>query len=155
MKVCGMKSYNLEFTSILELKDFLEKYIPKDNKNILLQMFVGNSNTFVLESIIKVIKEHNRDIKIIGTSTDGEILENFILKGQIVLSFSIFEKTNLRLNYVKIEDSYESGQELAKKVIKKDTKLVIIFADGISTNGEEFIKGFESIDNSVMIAGGA
>jgi len=154
MKVGGMKSYNLEFTSILELKDFLEKYIPQDNKNILLQMFVGNSNTFVLESIIKIIKEHNRDIKIIGTSTDGEILEHCILKGQIVLSFSIFEKTNLRLNYVPINDSFESGKELAKKVIKKETKLVIIFADGLHTNGEEFLKGFESIDNSVMIAGG-
>jgi len=149
-----MKTYNLIFSSIPELKDFLEKYISKKDKNILLQMFIGNSNTFVVESLINTIKQHNSEIKIIGTSTDGEILENAILEGNIVLSFSLFTKTSLRLDYVEIDDSYKAGKELAKKIINKDTKLVIIFADGLHTNGEEFLKGFESIDNSIIIGGG-
>jgi len=149
-----MKTYNTNFVSIDELKFFLKEYIPTDKKNILLQMFIGNNNSFVIKNIISIVKQHNSNIKIIGTGTDGEVIENSILTSSVVLSFTIFEKTELSIDYVKIDDSFNAGVELAKKIVTSKTKAVIIFADGLHTNGEEFLKGFESINNSVLIAGG-
>ncbi len=148
-----MKTYNLIFSSFEELQKFLEEYI-KDEKNVLLQIFTSYQETFVVEQIIKIVKECNENISIIGTTTDGEILEKKILEYKIVLSFTIFEKTTLQTSYVKIEDSFEAGVELAKKTVSDKTKAVIIFADGLNINLEEFLNGFESINNSVLLAGG-
>jgi signal transduction histidine kinase len=160
-----MKTYNLIFSSFEELQKFLEKYI-KDEKNVLLQIFTSYQETFVVKQIIKIVKECNENISIIGTTTDGEIFEKKILEYKIVLSFSVFEKTTLKTSYVKIEDeyktgvvtqvgsSYKAGVELAKKAVSDNTKAVIIFADGLHTNLEEFLNGFESVNNSVLLAGG-
>jgi len=43
---------------------------------------------------------------------------------------------------------------LAKELVTDETKLLILFTDGSTTNGEEFLKGIESFDNKVMICGG-
>jgi hypothetical protein len=166
-----MKTFNLVFSSIEELKTFLEKNI-KNEKNVLLQIFSSYQEVFIIKEIIKTVKEYNKNVAIIGTTTDGEIFESIFFEYKIVLSFTIFEKTSLKISYVKINDnyknieklddiskeniggSYKAGAELAKKAVGKDTKAVIIFADGLNTNLEDFLNGFESINNSVMLAGG-
>jgi signal transduction histidine kinase/small ligand-binding sensory domain FIST len=166
-----MKTFNLVFSSIEELKTFLEKNI-KNEKNVLLQIFSSYQEVFIIKEIIKTVKEYNKNVAIIGTTTDGEIFESSFFEYKIVLSFTIFEKTSLKISYVKINDnyknieklddiskenidgSYKAGAELAKKAVGKDTKAVIIFADGLNTNLENFLQGFESINNSVMLAGG-
>lgn len=45
------------------------------------------------------------NIKIIGSTTDGEILNGNISKNKTVLSFSLFEKTAIKIVAVKQEDS--------------------------------------------------
>jgi hypothetical protein len=147
-----MKTYNHLFTSCDKLEKFLKEYI-QNKENVLLQMFIGYKDPFIIKKIVKTVKDFNKNVSIIGTTTDGEILENYILTSKIVLSFTIFEKTYLKTSYVKIEDSYKAGMELAAKAVSEDTKAIIIFADGLHTNLEEFLKGFESVNNTVLLAG--
>jgi diguanylate cyclase (GGDEF)-like protein/PAS domain S-box-containing protein len=74
---------------------------------------------------------------------------------KVVLSFTQFENTVLNVASVEHKvNGYYSGQYLAKALITDDTKLFIAFADGLYTNGEEFLHGIASVDDNVVVAGG-
>ena len=159
-----MKSFNIIFDSFEELESFLKKHIQNEKNEILLQIFSGYVDNTFLEEIIQLILKFNPNVKIIGTTTDGEIIEGNILKNSVVLSFSIFEHTNLSTSYIDLTEikqkfksncSFYGGVELAKKLnITEKTKGIVIFGDGLSLNGEEFLNGFASVNNSVLISGG-
>jgi signal transduction histidine kinase len=159
-----MKTFNIIFNSFEELETFLKKHIKHEKNEILLQIFSGYVDNTFLEELIQFVLKFNPNVKIIGTTTDGEIMEGNILKNSVVLSFSLFEQTDLSTFYIDLTEmkqkfksncSFYGGVELAKKMnITEKTKGVIIFGDGLTLNGEEFLNGFASINNSVLIAGG-
>ena len=159
-----MKTFNIIFNSFEELETFLKKHIKHEKNEILLQIFSGYVDNTFLEELIQFVLKFNPNVKIIGTTTDGEIIEGNILKNSVVLSFSLFEQTDLSTFYIDLTEmkqkfksnySFYGGVELAKKMnITEKTKGVIIFGDGLTLNGEEFLNGFASINNSVLIAGG-
>jgi len=159
-----MKSFNIVFDSFEELEVFLKKYIKNEKNKILLQIFSGYVDNDFLQKLIEFILKFNSNIKIIGTTTDGEIIEGRRLKNNTILSFSIFKNTELTTSFVNLSDikeknkfncSFEAGVELAKQLQPTDkTKGVIIFGDGLTLNGEEFLNGFGSVNNSVLISGG-
>jgi hypothetical protein len=83
---------------------------------------------------------------IIGSTTDGEIMNGKVSSGKVVLSFTQFEHTTLKVAAIEHKvDGYFSGQYLAKELIGEDTKLLIAFVDGLHTNGEEFLSGIDSV----------
>lgn len=135
----------------------LEKTIPlekfKDKENLLIQVFCGE-NKEVLHSIAKDLKEQLPQCVLIGTTTDGEINNSNIHTHSTIISFSIFDKTTLSSHSISGSDYYEDGALLAQKLIKENTKLLILFTDGTTGNGEEFLKGIESVNSNVIICGG-
>ena len=90
----------------------------------------------------------------IGSSTDGEINNTKITTCNTVISISIFENTNLKTTFARKKDSFKNGVAIAQELCQEDTKLLIAFSDGAKTNGEAFIKGIQSVNNEVMVAGG-
>ena len=50
--------------------------------------------------------------------------------------------------------SFECGKELMKLLCRENTKVVITFADGLNTNGEEFLQGCAVCDKDIVISGG-
>ena len=125
----------------------------KNAKSILVQVFCGENKTR-LKQILEQINKNLKDAICIGTSTDGEIFEKSVTTKKTVISISTFESTTLKLAYSTEDSSFKNGQNLAKELICEDSKLLIVFTDGHKTNGEEFLKGIEEINNSVIIAGG-
>lgn len=92
---------------------------------------------------------------IIGSTTDGEIMDGKVSSGKVVLSFTQFEHASLKATAIEHTDNgYCSGQYLAKELIEKETKLLIAFADGLHTNGEKFLDGIASVNDKVIVAGG-
>jgi diguanylate cyclase (GGDEF)-like protein len=96
---------------------------------------------------------------LIGTTTDGVLQnENIYCATKSVVSFTTFSTTKLRSSIVKLDNSFDmnfnSGTELASKILTDNTKAIITFADGIYTNGEEFLKGISNVDSKVIVAGG-
>ncbi|MEA3289976.1 MAG: FIST N-terminal domain-containing protein, partial [Campylobacterota bacterium] len=105
--------------------------------------------------IRKIILELLPNAVIIGSTTDGEILNDRVTTDKTVISCSVFEKSRLKAVYQDhLEDSFETGKAIADKVISSDTKLLITFADGLTTNGEEYLKGVESISGDIIVCGG-
>jgi len=148
-----MKSINIIYHEENVLKNFILENNFK-NKNILVQIFSGILNKKVIQNIINILKEYIPNVKIIGCSTDGEIINGQVTQKQIILNFNIFEATTFKTLLIKKTDkSYNLGKKLAKELITPQTKLLITFADGLHINGENFIKGIHSISD-ITIAGG-
>lgn len=143
-------NYTLNQTPLASLLDV--EYLLMQ-KNILIQIFCGEGKE-ALESVSKELSTLLPNAVCIGTTTDGEIQNHKISTKKTVLSLSVFEKTSIKSTKVTSEDSFQNGVELCKNLIEDDTKLLIVFSDGTTTNGEEFLKGIESVNRDLIIAGG-
>lgn len=143
-------NYTLDKNNINEVIDFT--YF-KDKKNILIQIFCGESKE-LLQKQSKTLLKYLPNAVCIGSSTDGEINNSQVSTKKTIISITSFENTKLQITYSTNKNSYENGKEIAKKLCKEDTKLIIAFTDGNSTNGEEFLKGIEDVNNKVKVCGG-
>lgn len=150
-----MKSYNLFFTTNERLKNFIKKDVGQEYQSVLVQIFSGIQEIKIISEIISTIKKSIPNAIIIGTSTAGEIYEGAIYEERIVISFSLFEKTKLSSYSIADISSEKLGGKLGGKLIKKETKAIILFADGIKCNGEAILKGIkQKSKKNVIISGG-
>ncbi len=147
-----MKTYNyiVDEVSLDQLLDITMLIVQK---NLLIQVFCGEG-IGVLRRITTELETLLPNAVCIGTTTDGEIQNNNISTKKTVLAISIFDATYIKSTQVNNEDSFLNGVELCNNLLKDDTKLIIVFTDGTTSNGEEFLKGIESVNNEVIIAGG-
>lgn len=147
-----MKTYNYSVKNNIKNStiDF-EKF--KNEKNILIQLFCGQGKE-TLKEIVSTLLEELPQAIILGTTTDGEIKEKKITTFNTIISISIFEKTFIRSAYIENLNSFDTGYNLAKELITSNTKLLILFTDGTTTNGENFLKGVESFSSKTPICGG-
>ena len=150
-----MKTKNIYYTNKQDFKNFISKNSFQDEKNLLVQVFSSELDKNILENLLQEIQEITPQAKIIGATTDGEILENEVSTDKIILSVTSFEKATLSVAMQINEDNtYECGVKIAKKLIQDDTKVLFLFLDGIHGNGEVFLNGVKSISNEITIAGG-
>ncbi|MEA3289561.1 MAG: FIST N-terminal domain-containing protein [Campylobacterota bacterium] len=151
-----MKTINTIYTDEKSLKEFLNSHaIPNDEK-VLLQIFTGVLDEDYINNMIRSIVNILPKINIIGSSTDGEIIDTEVKSNSTVLSFSIFEETSISIYKIeKFPSCYQTGKHLIKKIENKDdAKAAIVFADGLNTNGEIFLKAFHKYAPHIQIAGG-
>ncbi|WP_457744305.1 EAL domain-containing protein [Sulfurimonas sp.] len=154
-----MKNINILFTSLNELNDNAELEKLKDKNSLLIQLFIENVKIEYINSVLEYFREKFPLAILIGSSTDGIINNSTVyVNNKNLASFSYFEKTTLKSTIIKHENihvnSFITGQKLAKALLEKDTKLLISFADGIHTNGEEYLNGISSINEDIILAGG-
>jgi len=155
LKKCKMKTYNYDITKDklqdVISSDELQQIVKKDS--ILVQLFCGEGDKKAQEALIEINSLFENAV-IIGSSTDGEIIEGSVQTNTTVVSISVFEQTTLKSGYVDYKDGYKNGVMLAKKITTPKTKLLILFVDGLLCNGEEFLNGVYSIAPHVIVAGG-
>ncbi len=151
-----MKTYNIKYSNENELKEFIQSNNLKNHNNILIQVFTGNPGKKYILLLQEILKELLPQATIIGTTTDGEIIGRKILTKNTVISITVFENTSLNSILIEHENdnSYETGKKIASSIVSEDTKAVIMFSDGIYTNGEELLKGFEEVTDKVLLTGG-
>ncbi|RXJ89780.1 diguanylate cyclase [Arcobacter sp. CECT 8983] len=147
-----MKTFNFIIKNN-QLHDVINFNEFKTHKNLLIQVFCGE-NKDILQNILNTLKEELPQSVCIASSTDGEIFENSVYTLNTVISLSTFENTSFEAKYFDEKTSFENGTKIAKTLIKEDTKLLICFTDGEKTNGEEFLKGIETVNNKTPICGG-
>ena len=147
-----MYTLNYVYENNDELKKFILKNNLKEQKNLLIQIFSGNLNKKFLITLLNTLKKSLPHANIIGSTTDGEIINCSILSNEVVISFSVFEKTSIKTYF--FEKKGFSSAQLGEKINEKLTdssKAAIILTDGLATNGERLIK---NITKPVKIAGG-
>jgi len=148
-----MKTYNYKTIGNEPLENIIDFEQYKDKKNILIQIFCGKKiNT--LQTIINSLSEKLPQAICIGSSTDGEIYNSEVSTKSIIISISTFKETTLKSYSSNNTSCFDKGVELANNLVTSKTKLLILFLNSFGSNGEEFIKGIESVNNKVMICGG-
>lgn len=151
-----MKSINVNISDIGSLETFCQRHQIKQNSNILLQIFSGQLDCDYLTNLITEIKQHLPNICIIGSTTDGEINAGEVNSASIVLSFSVFNQTQVRVfSVAKQSNSFTTGKKLIENIDDiQHAKVAIIFEDGTSTNGEHFLSAFNQFAPNLIVAGG-
>ena len=135
------------------INDTIDVAYYRTQAHLLIQVFCGRDKE-TLQNILDELKQLLPDATCIASTTDGEIEGRHIHIQQTVLAISSFEQTTLKSASINTGDSYKDGAKLANALLMPNTKLLLVFTDGTSSNGEEFLKGIESINNSVIVAGG-
>ncbi len=153
-----MFSFNIKYQSQDDLHQAQEKVSKENPQQILIQIFCGNPTKECVSSLIKEVTAVFPNSPIIGTTTAGEIMEGESLDQTIVISFTQFEKTQIRSALVtQNQDLYQAGLKLASDISQPDIRAAIIFGCGIKNggaiNGEPLLNGFQDTCPEVVIAG--
>ena len=151
-----MKQLNHAYVSSDSFKDFLvHAEVDLDSSNILIQLFSPTLEKAALEHILSEILEVTPNATLIGATTAGGILDGSMLDKENILSISVFETSTIKSAYAIDEDSYILGKKLADALHSKDAKCLICFADGLSHNGDHFLKALnEQNKTHIPISGG-
>lgn len=150
-----MKSINTYYTDFPSLVSFIQSSKIVDSPSLLIQIFTAHNDKKYIADLLENLTHLLPKAVIIGSTTDGEIMAGEVSTGQTVLSFTSFEATTLEVALVEHkEDGFCSGKHIGEKLMGKETKLIIAFADGLHTNGDAFLSGLNSVDNTIMVAGG-
>ncbi len=153
-----MKNFIYSFENVSELESQIDENLI-DSPQMLIQLFYANTDLTQIKLIQEYFKNFFPSSVLIGTTTDGIIDKGKVyVKAESVATFTSFEQTNLSSVLIENKEnntsSYDMGKLLAEKIIVDDTQAIISFADGIYTNGEEYIKGINSISSDITISGG-
>ncbi|NPA60217.1 MAG: GHKL domain-containing protein [Epsilonproteobacteria bacterium] len=151
-----MKTFNLTYKSSKMLEKFILLNNISKHDEVLVQIFTGFIDKDFITSLLSKVLTLIPNAKIIGSTTDGEIIDGEIKSYATVLSFSVFENTTIKTCYI---PKHGSDKLLAKNLYQKldnpdKIKLMITFLDGLHSNGEIFLKTFEKYNDSIIMAGG-
>jgi len=151
-----MYTLNKKYITAGDLENFIDIHDISKNKNILLQIFTGICEVEFIENLVQTIKLLIPHIKIIGTTTDGEILEGKTYEFSTVLSFSIFEHTQVITHSAETSlDSYTTANRLIEQFDStRKAEVAISFTDGLHINGDDYIAAFNDYDSELIVAGG-
>lgn len=153
-----MKNITLSFENIDEIEDLIYPSVD-DTSCTLIQIFCATADLNTINKIQNYFKKNFPKSILIGSTTDGIINGMEVYNAtKNIATFTIFEQTTLKSELIKYEDaqysSYEAGQAIASKIVCENTKVIISFADGINTNGEDYVNGISSIASEVTVTGG-
>ncbi len=86
--------------------------------------------------------------KIVGCSTAGEIFEDELYTGSIVVAVMKFESSYTKVVSSRVDSAKSDaviGEELMERLCEDETpKAVLVFSDGLNVNGSELTKGINS-----------
>ena len=154
-----MKTYNIDFATISQLQQKLEESSYKDSEKLLVQIFCAVADEKFIIQLQKLFQKKFPSARLIGATTDGVLEKNRVYHDSVsIANLTYFEDTLLDSALIQSElfqhDSKKCGFALMQQICKSETKAVITFSDGITTNGEEFVKGCSQYNKEILLAGG-
>lgn len=128
-----------------------------DSPNTLITAFT-NCDFKTNEAGFEEIYKKFPNAVIVGCSTINEIYEENLYDNALSIAITKFEKTTIVLQHIKvdsIDDSFDAGCNLAKKFDQQGLKSLFVLADGLTINGSDLVKGFNTIlDKNIKVSGG-
>jgi signal transduction histidine kinase len=155
-----MKTHSFSYQSQEDISDFINEWSESiDNAcSVLIQVFTSIFDEKFIERLQAELNTFFPKAKIIGCTVKGEITLNHVIVSSTTVSVTVFEKStvDVAIEYgnPKEANSFEAGSHLAQKLIKKDTKVLLIYADGLHMNGDDFLEGLASVSKDIIISGG-
>lgn len=123
-----------------------------------LAIAFGPSNALDNPVFFDRLRERLPHAHLIGCSTAGEIHQDRILDGSLVLALLRFEHSRLRGASTPVETadgSRRAGKRLAEALYGPDLRAIFVLSDGLGVNGTELIRGLNGVlGNRVAVTGG-
>ncbi|MGA1939413.1 sensor domain-containing diguanylate cyclase [Arcobacter sp. YIC-310] len=148
-----MKNITFKFKNLGDMYKNLDLSQIDANKS-LVQIFSGLCKRKEIVQIQNILKERYPSLNYIGSTTSGEIYEGVTTENEIIISILNFEHTTTQYFYAKEESDFQTGVCLANTLFKENTKAMILFIDGLDSNGNDIIDGISSVNSNIPIAGG-
>lgn len=153
-----IKTISLCYTTREKLIEFIKEneYLLKEE--VLGQVFFCGKDSKIFEAILKIIREKLPKIKIAGISSETVIYNGKSLKGETVVSFTIFEKTKVEVKMASLlnsENEYYAGRKLAKSIVKPNTKVLLLFTASPLIDSKSLLEGIDSVKENLIIVGGS
>lgn len=148
-----MKNITFKFKNLGDMYKNLDLSQIDSNKS-LVQIFSGLCKKKEIVQIQNILKERYPSLNYIGSTTSGEIYEGVTTENEIIISILNFEHTTTQYFYAKEESDFQTGVCLANTLFKENTKAMILFIDGLDSNGNDIIDGISSVNSNIPIAGG-
>lgn len=149
-----MKQYGFVYSNFCELQAFIYSKNISNENNIFIQVFTGVVEIGFISKIIDEIASVLPQAEIIGTTTAGEIYKENVLTNTTTISFTIFDAVQVKARLLSNDSEYELGISIVEELVEEDTKVVILFSDGLLANGIDILKGIESVNNNLIVCGG-
>ncbi len=126
-----LNTYYKDYSSLAKfVDDNKDKLFDKNSRAVMVQIFSGIIDKSLLMDISQQILGLIPWAKIIGTTTNGEIINGMISGLTIVLSFSVFQHADVEIVFAQTDDS--TGCELeyliASRLNKDQARALIMFA---------------------------
>ncbi|WP_096155188.1 bifunctional diguanylate cyclase/phosphodiesterase [Bacillus sp. FJAT-45066] len=152
-----MKMLNLLYTEKKELSSFISENSIDNCPNILVQIYSGIVDRALLKEVTMVLKGLLPQAVVVGTTTDGELLDGKVLTNQVVISFLLLEKSYINAGILQYDDFptlVEVGEAIMNEVATEKTKAILLFANGVHYDIESLIKGVNLHNSSIKVFGG-
>ncbi|MFE8700316.1 EAL domain-containing protein [Cytobacillus sp. FJAT-54145] len=151
------KTISCIYTNKSQLNSFIESHELYEYPDLLIQVFSGMGEKDTLVRIQNDIASLLPESTMIGCTSAGGIQDGQLLEQDVVISFTIFERTQLYSALFEMDqyqDSYAMGKSLAARLISFDTKAVIVFPSDPSINVPLLLRGLHEQNSEVVIVGG-
>ncbi len=148
-----MRLFNHRYETNELLGSFIDDHPLLNNGTLLIQVFSGIMDKNAIQPVLDLLKARFPNAALIGATTAGEIMDGVMSSSRIVISFSLFDATDVIVRYYPKSD-YATGEQAAQEVLSKRTKACIVLSEALKSDAESFLEGFSSVRSDVMIAGG-
>jgi hypothetical protein len=132
--------------------------VRESRRSVQLILLFGATDIFKSEKWIEPIRLAYPAAHVLGCSTAGEIFDTQVTDNSLVATAIQFEQTQVRGNYIRIEEaetSFQAGARLAKAFDSKGLVHLFVLCDGLCTNGSDLIRGLRSqLADTVTLTGG-
>ncbi len=156
-----METINTYYENLTGLKNYIidnqDLLLNTRNVAVLVQVFSGICEDNYLRTISKQIRELIPGAQVIGTTTNGEIMNGLVSGLKTVLSFSVFRNSEIKVAFAQMEDgnAYELGRSIGSHLNSSRAKILILFATGSTLNAVQVLKGVQSVNPGLPVAGGS
>ena len=128
-----------------------------DSDRLLIQVFSGALRRNSIGDIQGALARLYPMAAVIGCTSNGVISGGRVHDGETILFvFTEFEHVDLNVHLLTHtqDNHFASGQAVATKISTPSTKAIITFSDGLSTNGQDYLKGLNEICPRAVVSGG-
>ena|GEM_PF-308730 len=156
-----MQTINTYYEDFMSLKRYVINHSDllwaTSNRAVLVQVFAGICDKNYLIAISKQIRELIPGAQVIGTTTNGEIMNGLVSGLKTVLSFSVFYHSDIKVACANMKDgnAYGLGRSIVTLLNRDKAKVLILFATGQTVNASQLLKGIQSVNAGLPVAGGS
>ncbi|WP_019240427.1 MULTISPECIES: EAL domain-containing protein [Bacillus] len=151
------KSLNYLYTDVESLKQFIVREELSEYPNLLVQIFSGIRDQKLLSTLLVNLKENLPLGVIIGCTANGELADGQMYEKEIVISFTIFENTEIKQRAYRSKDflnSEELGNRLISHLGRNDAKVIFLLSAGLEQRLSQVMNGIVEHGHDIVITGG-